>query len=45
MVLVSVVTGEEVRSSWILDGLNTELIGFPDGLGDMRKREELWPDH
>ena len=41
MALVSVVTGEEVRSSWILDGLSTEPIGLPDGLGDMRKREEF----
>ena len=31
--------GEEVRRSWILDVLNIEPIGFPDGLGGMRKRE------
>ena len=39
--LVSVVTGEEVRGSWILDVLNVEPVGFPDGLGGIRKREEF----
>ena len=39
--LTRVIAAELVRGSWILDVLNVEPVGFPDGLGGVRKREEF----